>query len=104
MGSEGTPLWGLDGWTKAHIDALKGAWINTAEQVVGLAATPQGVESLAGQLSVSEAEAHRLVDSARAALPAATGAALSKKVDTSQMGLGALPPPAKRPRRPRGGN
>src|SRR5262245_12222609 len=91
-GFEGTPLPGIDGWTPAYVDALAQLWITTAEQVVGLAATPQGISSLAKQLGVSDTEAQRLVGLARAALPAAAAAQLSEEVDTSQHGLGALPP------------
>src|SRR5262245_14853590 len=91
-GFEGTPLSAIDGWKKAYIDALAQTWITTSEQVVGLAATPQGISSLARQLGVSETEAQRLVGLARAALPAATAAQLCEEADTSQDGRGALPP------------
>ncbi len=87
-----TPLDAVPGWLPEHIAALKKAWITTAEQVVGISATPDGVRSLSKQLQVSEAEARRLVDAATEALPAQRRAELSQPADTSQFGLGARPP------------
>ena len=93
---EGTLLAAVPGWTKAHIDKLATNWITTAEQVVGMGATPGSIQTLAQQLGVSETEMRRLIGLARAALPRAVAAELEKAVDTSQYGLGALPPDAQR--------
>ena len=94
MSSE-TPLSTVPGWTKALVDSLSAHWITTAEQVVGIAATAQGVRTLTKHLGVSEHDMQQLVDSARAALPPAVLADL-KHVDVSQYGLGALPPDEKK--------
>jgi hypothetical protein len=89
---QGTPLAGIPGWTPELIDKLAAAWITTAEQVVGTAATAGGVPGLARQLGVQEPEMRRLVARARAALPPSVAAQLDQPVDASQYGLGALPP------------
>jgi len=47
---------------------------------------------LAEQLNTSEDEAESLVESTRAALPPAERAEMEEVVDTSEYGLGALPP------------
>jgi hypothetical protein len=87
-----TPLTAVPGWTEAQVRKLAGHWITTAEQVVGVAGTEDGVRSLADLLGTSTTEAGRLVESARAALPPAVAAELTNPVDTSRYGLGALPP------------
>jgi hypothetical protein len=54
-------------WTKKLVSKLAANWITTAEQVVGMGTTPQGLSSLAQQLGVSESRMRRLVDQARSA-------------------------------------
>lgn len=87
-----TPLTTVPGWTDEHIARLGKSWITTAEQVVALSATTGGIRSLSEQLEVSEDEAQRLVESARAKLPPATRAELDVAVDTSAYGLGVRRP------------
>jgi hypothetical protein len=87
-----TDLKTVPGWTPRHLDKLAAAWIDSAEQVVAIAATPDGLRSLAEQLQVPEAEAQQLVDLARAALPSATRAELEAASDLDERGLGALGP------------
>ena len=89
--SNDTPLSTVPGWSKAHVDALAGYWITTAEQVVGFGATSEGIQTLAKHLGMTEQQMRKLVDRARAALPPAVATEL-EHVDTSQYGLGALPP------------
>jgi hypothetical protein len=89
--SSDTPLSSVPGWSKALVDALSAHWITTAEQVVAIAATAEGVGTLTTHLGVSEHDMRQLLDSARAALPPALLAEL-ERVDVSQYGLGALPP------------
>jgi len=91
---EGTPLTSISGWHQTHIKKLAKNWITTAEQVVGIGATSEGLRTLADQPGVSTAEIRRLVNSARDALSPAVAAELREAVDTSQYGLGALPPEA----------
>jgi hypothetical protein len=90
-----TPLESVPGWSEDQIARMKQAWITTAEQVVALSVTPNGVRSLAQQLNVPEDEARRLVEAARAKLTPATRAEMEKVIDTSEYGLGALPPEEK---------
>jgi len=90
--NEGTPLTDVRGWTSALARKLAPSWITTAEQVVGVGATPEGVGNLARQLGVSEKEMHRLLGLARAALPPGVAAELGRGVAPGQYGLGALPP------------
>jgi hypothetical protein len=95
MSSSDTPLSSVPGWNKALVDALTQNWITTAEQVVGIAATSEGVRTLTKHLGITEQHMRQLLDSARAALPPAVTAEL-ERVDTSQYGLGALPPDEKK--------
>jgi hypothetical protein len=87
-----TPLSAVPSWTKAQVARLGSKGIMTAEQLVGTAATPGGIPSLAAELDLSETEMRRLVNAARGALPPALAAELSRAADASQWGLGALPP------------
>jgi hypothetical protein len=100
---EGTPLTVIPGWKKAYAKKLADRWITTAEQVVGIGATPEGVQTLAHQLGVSSEEAQRLLERARDALPPTVAAELEKAVDTSEYGLGALPPEGRTSYGPRSG-
>ena len=88
----GTPLKDLPGWTPKHTAAVAAYAYTTAEQVVGLAATPGGIDSLASILGVAPAEARRLVGLAREALSPADAAELTRPADVRDFGLGALPP------------
>ena len=87
-----TPLEEVPIWSRSQIAKLKDSWITTAEQVVGIAATPSGIQSLATQLAVSEEEVRRLVAAAAAALPPDVRVTLERGHDTRNYGLGALPP------------
>jgi hypothetical protein len=87
-----TPLKAVKGWTADQIARLNASWITTAEQVVALAATNDGLKSLSEQLHVSKAEAARLVDLARSSLSADVRAEMEQKVDTSNYGLGVIQP------------
>ena len=87
-----TPLEGLPGWSADHVARMREVGMTTAAQVVALSATSRGLSSLAEQLNTSEDEAESLVESARAALSPAERAEMEEVVDTSEYGLGALPP------------
>jgi len=87
-----TPLESIPEWSKDLVARAQEAWITTAEQVVALSATTGGLRSLAEQLRVSEEEARRLLEAARAQLTPATRAEMEEKVDTSEYGLGARRP------------
>ena len=90
---EETPLEAVTGWSPEHISRMKGAWITTAEQVVALGATSNGVQSLSEQLNVSRSEASRLLELARSALSTEARAEMETPVDTSNYGLGVTRPP-----------
>jgi hypothetical protein len=87
-----TPLAAVPGWSSKHIDRLQAAWITTAEQVVALGATADGIQSLSEQLQVSPDETRRLVELAARALSEDVRAEMEAPVDTSNYGLGARRP------------
>ena len=64
IGTQGTLLTGIPGWTKELIDKLNEGWITTAEQVVELGATPEGLAALSEHLGIPASRALRLVDAA----------------------------------------
>ena len=59
-----TLLAGIPGWTQDLIDQLNEGWITSAEQVVELAATPQGMAALSEHLGISDRHAQQLVEAA----------------------------------------
>lgn len=71
---------------------MKDLWITTAEQVVALGATPNGVRSLSEQLGVDLDKAQQLLAAARAHLSPSVRGELDQPADTSEFGLGVLPP------------
>jgi hypothetical protein len=87
-----TPLESVEGWTAEKVSKMKDVWITTAEQVVALGATTNGVRSLSEQLDVDLDEAQRLLAAARAHLSPAAQRELDQPADTSDFGLGVLPP------------
>jgi hypothetical protein len=91
-GMADTPLESVPGWSKEDVAHMKKSWITTAEQVVALGATTDGIRSVAEQLGVPEDEARRLIEAARMKLPPATRQEMERPADTSDYGLGVLPP------------
>lgn len=87
-----TPLENVPGWSEYHVACMRKSWITTAEQVVALGATSNGLHSLAEQLHVSEDKAWQLLDFARAVLSPDVRAEMESPVDTRERGLGALHP------------
>lgn len=86
------PLDSVPGWSAKNVERLQASWITTAEQVVALAATATGIQSLSEQLQVSHDEVRRLVELAAQALSADVRAEMETPVDTSNYGLGARRP------------
>ncbi len=84
-----TELQTVPGWPPELVARLAAVWINTADQVVAVSATPGGLQSLAQQLQVPEDEARQLVKLANAALSPPARAAMAQPVTTDR-GLGAL--------------
>lgn len=87
-----TPLKQVPGWSAAPIAQLHKSWITTAEQVVAVAATDGGVQSLAQQLNLSQADTERLIDLARQALTPAKRAEMDQPFHSDERGMGAAPP------------
>ena len=83
----------VDGWTNDFVARMSEVGITTVEQVVALGATDGGVRAISEQLQVELAKAKELLDAARARLPAALRDELDRPADTSDFGLGVLPPP-----------
>ena len=86
------PLSQVAGWTTDLVDKLSTVWITTARQVVALGATSDGLTALSQQLEVDVDTAQQLLDAARAHLSPAERSAAEKSVDTTDLGLGVLPP------------
>jgi hypothetical protein len=82
----------VEGWTADNVSKMKAIWITTAEQVVALGATPNGLRSLSEQLNVDLDEAQQLLAAARARLSPAARREMDQPADTSDLGLGVLPP------------
>ena len=87
-----TPLEQVPSWSEDQVARMKESWITTAEQIVAVSATQDGVRSLAEHLAISEDKMRRLVDSARATLDPSERAVLEQRNDTRESGLGALSP------------
>jgi hypothetical protein len=87
-----TPLDSIQGWTPEKVSKMKDVWITTAEQVVALAATENGLQSLSEQLQVDKEEARQLYLAARNRLSPEARQALDQPADTRDFGLGVLPP------------
>ncbi len=89
---EQTPLSTVDGWSADHVKKMQDVWITTAQQVVALGATEGGIPALSRQLGISPERARELLDAASAALTPDERSELSRRSDTSNLGLGAFPP------------
>jgi hypothetical protein len=87
-----TPLDLVDGWTADYVSKMNEVWITTAEQVVALGATDGGVRAISEQLRIESDAARKLLDAARASVPVAARDELEHPADTSDFGLGVLPP------------
>ena len=86
------PLGRIPGIDHDQVRRLAAHWITSVEQLVGLASTEGGLDSIARVLGVSPAEASALVNEARALLPPDVADELSRPADTSRFGLGAHRP------------
>jgi hypothetical protein len=87
-----TPLTAVPDIPAGLLKQLHHRWIQSAEQLVALGATSDGVRSLARELGIENDQASRLIASARAALPPEKADELSRPVDAGKYPLGALPP------------
>jgi hypothetical protein len=87
------PLDSIPGWTPERVSRMKDVGITTAEQVVAIAATEQGLQSLSQQLQVDIEEARQLSAAARDRLSPEARREFDQPADTTDFGRGALPPP-----------
>lgn len=91
---QGAPLSDVPEFTEAQVKALAGAWIDTAQEFVALAKTPQTIRDLlASALGVDQAGLARLVQAAQAAIPPTRdvrSAQLELEAAAVDYGLGAL--------------
>jgi hypothetical protein len=86
------PLSAISEWPRKPVEALEACWINTADQVVAMAATAAGLRALAEEAGVGVPEMERLVVIARSYLHPAVAERLDEVVDPANFGFGALPP------------
>ena len=93
MAGEVTPLRDVPGWPKAVAKKLEENWITTAEQLLAMSATADGLRSLAEHVGVSEDRMRQLVDAARGSVAPHVAASLERPANTSRRGLGAVKPP-----------
>jgi hypothetical protein len=82
----------VPGISRPVLERLRKRWIDSAEQLVAIGATPDGFRALARELEIDPEELTRIVAAARAALPEAAAAEAERRVDTKRYPLGATPP------------
>jgi hypothetical protein len=87
-----TQLASLGFWPAEALQQLRENWITTAEQVVAISATSNGISALAQQTRLSEPEVRRLIAQTAEFLPDDIRQNLMKPADTSQFGRGAIKP------------
>lgn len=79
-------------WPADALARLRDAWITTADQLIGLAATDGGVAALEQATGLDRQRIRQLVSETRRALPPDRASQLERPVDTSSFGLGAEEP------------
>ncbi len=90
--TEGIPLDNMTGMPAGLKKSLKSAGIATINQLVASTAAVGGPVVMAGYLGLDVGEFSRLLAEAESALPAVERSRLKSPADTSDLGLGALPP------------
>jgi hypothetical protein len=91
-----TELAKLGFWPAEAVKRLGDSWITSPQQLVAVAATPEGISALAAQSGLPRSQLLQLLALTKAALPSDVARELSKPADTSQYGTGALAPPKQR--------
>jgi len=89
---DGTELSALGFWPADAVQRLHASWITTAEQVVAISATADGISALAQQTSLQENVLRALIERTAQRLPERIRRSLSKPADISQFGRGAVRP------------
>jgi hypothetical protein len=79
-------------WPKQALERLASAWIETPFQLVSIAATPSGIETLHEVTGIPIEEVRRLVDQSAALLTDGERSQVAVKLPTEEMPLGALKP------------
>lgn len=82
----------LDFWPRDAVRRLAAGWIDNAAQVVAAASTKSALDALAAQAGLTPAAFQSLIKQTRQTLSEAAREAMSRPVDTRDMGLGAEKP------------
>lgn len=85
-------LAGLGFWPNDALDRLRASWITTAEQILAIAATTDGLVALTRQTGLGSGELVKLVEHTRQMVAPELRERLSKPADTSKFGTGAVDP------------
>jgi hypothetical protein len=88
---KGIPMERIRGLDAGHVEALRGLWITTAEELISVAMTADGVQRLASHLRISEQEASHLVENVKSQMPPEVLEKLTR-VRKGKPGMGAVPP------------
>lgn len=91
----GIPLSDLPEFSPFHRERLRNLWVETAQEFVALAETPDGQRSLSAYLGLSEEMLQNLLEAAQRRMPtlAAATAARVEEVMAATYSLGSLAPP-----------
>ena len=92
MATPETELAGLKIWPAEAVDAFAKHWLTSAQQVVALAATPNGKKSIESLTGLSRAAVDRHLTMTRFHLSEDELRDLDTPVDTRDYGLGAAEP------------
>lgn len=84
-------------WPARAVENLRQSWITTADQLIALAATEEGVATIARASGLDPSQVRALLNQTRGLLTPERLGELETPVDTSDYGLG-----AEAPERPRG--
>lgn len=82
----------IDVWPPRVVEKLRQSWIITADQVIALAATDDGVATIARTGGLEVAQVRTMLDQTRALLTLGRLGELETPIDTSTYGLGAQAP------------
>lgn len=82
----------LPEWDKNLIELLKEKWITTADQIIAICSSQEGLEQFAEYSGLSIVELQNLIDRTKSHFSSERLQELTRKIDTSKYGLGAREP------------
>lgn len=82
----------IENFPRKFIEKLAELWVTTAEDLIGMASTDEGLNGLSMHIGVKREEVIKLVALAKEHLPDALVRELEEPVDEAEYGLGALEP------------